>query len=368
MRALSFFSRLSVILLIPSLLMVLHPSLVLPAQGADYPVFDDFPLPESINLCGEPMPLENRYVWEMLDREFTIAVWDRPQVFMWLKRAGRYFPYIEKKLAEAGMPEDLKYLAVVESALLIRVRSHKGAMGPWQFMSNTARQNDLRKDHIVDERLNFERSTEAAINYLKRLKSVFGTWTLALAAYNYGRAHLKKEIKEQGVKDFYRLKLPLETERFIFRIAAVKTIMENPERYGYSLSQERIYRPIKCDTVPVRIRMPFRIRDVAHALGTDFKVLKALNPHILGRYLPTGRYTIKVPLGLGPRMATVLKQVTPVSSQSMKEAYDDYYIVQPGDTLSHIAMRTRIPVATLKTLNGIEGFLIRVGQKIRLSP
>jgi membrane-bound lytic murein transglycosylase D len=368
MRALPLLSRLSLIFLALNFLMVLQPSPAFPTQEADYPVFDGFPPPKSLSLCGEPMSLDDRNVWEMLDRELTIAVWDRAQVFMWLKRAGRYFPYIEEKLAEAGMPEDLKYLAVAESSLLTHIRSSKGALGPWQFMWHTARQNGLRRDHKIDERLNFERSTEAALNYLKRLKDTFGTWTLALAAYNYGRAHLKKEIKEQKVRDFYRLNLLIETERFIFRIAVIKIIMENPERYGYSLPHERVYRPIECDKVSVRIRIPLHIGDVAYALGTDFKVLKELNPHILGYYLPTGRYTIKVPSGLGSRIATVLKELTPTPSYRMKEASDDYYVVQPGDTLSHIAMRTGIPVDTLKSLNGIHGSLIRVGQKIRLSP
>ena len=361
-------SRLTAFLLAFSFLMVLVPLRTLSAQETSYPVFDDFPIPESVVLCGEAMPLENRQVWEMLDREFTIAVWDRAQVFMWLKRAGRYFPYIEEKLAEAGLPEDLKYLAVAESALLIQVRSRRGAVGPWQFMAHTARQNGLRKDSILDERFDFEQSTEAAIKYVKRLKGVFGTWTLALAAYNYGRARLKKEIREQKVADFCRLNFPLETERFIFRIAGIKTIMDDPERCGYSLTRERIYRPVECDTVPVRVSTPLHMRDVACALDTDFKVLKELNPHISGYHLPAGRYTIKVPPGLGSRVATLLGQLTPAPSSRMERVSDGYYVVQPGDTLSHIAVRTGISLATLKSLNGIHGSLITVGQKIRLSP
>jgi hypothetical protein len=348
--------------------MVLHPSPAFPTQEVDYHGFDDFPPSKFLSLCGEPMPLEDRNVWEMLDRELTIAVWDRAQVFLWLKRAGRYFPYIEKKLVEADMPEDLKYLAVAESSLLTHARSRKGAIGAWQFMARTARKNGLRRDHIVDERLDFERSTEAAIKYLKRLKGIFGTWTLALAAYNCGDVRLKREIKEQKVRDFYRLKLPLETERFIFRIAAIKTIMENPKRYGYNLKPEWVYRPIKCDTVPVSIRIPLHITEVAQALGTDLKLLKELNPQFLGYYLPTGCYTIKVPSGLGSRIATVLEQIIPTSSCSTKKVSDGYYVVQLGDTLSHIAKRTGVPVDMLKRLNGIRGSLIMVGQKLRLSP
>ena len=135
--------------------------------------FNDHPLPDSLNLCGEPVPLENRQVWERLDREFTISVWDRAQVFMWLKRASRYFPYIEKELAEAGMPQDLKYLALAESSLIGYVRSHAGAKGFWQFMTRTARRNGLRKDSMIDERLSFEHSTRAALKYLLHLKELY---------------------------------------------------------------------------------------------------------------------------------------------------------------------------------------------------
>ncbi len=368
MRALPLFSRLTAFLLTLNPLMLLLPSLTFPAEESAYPVFEHFPTPKSISLCDEPMPLENHRVWEMLDRELTISVWDRAQVFLWLKRAARYFPYIEKELDKAGMPEDLKYLAVAESALLTRTRSRKGATGPWQFMAHTARRKGLRKERMIDERLDFERSTEAALKYLKRLKEIFGTWALALAAYNCGDARLKKEIKEQKVTDYYRLNLALETERFIFRIAAIKIIMENPERYGYSMKPEWAYRPIKCDTVPVRIRISLHITDVALALGTDFKVLKELNPQILGYYLPTGRYKIKVPSGLGSGMASVLKRLTLSASRRMKKVSDGYYVVQPGDTLSHIAMRKGISVASLKRLNRIRGSLIRVGQKLRLRP
>ena len=368
MHSLHLFSRLTTIFLALNFLIAALPSLTFSAQETIYPVFDDFPIPKSVSICGEPMPLENRRVWEMLDREFTIAVWNRAQVFMWLKRAGRYFPHIEKRLAETGMPDDLKYLAVAESSLITSIRSNKGAMGTWQFMAYTARRNGLRKDRMMDERRNFERSTEAAIKYLKYLKGKFGIWTLALAAYNCGDDRMKKAIKMQKVRDYYRLRLPLETERFIFRIAAIKIIMENPERYGYSLAPERVYGPIECDTVPVRIRIPIRITDVAQSLGTDFKVLKELNPEIIGYYLPTGRYTIKVPSGLGPEMATMLKKLTHTASKSAKEAPDGYYVVQPGDTLSRIARRTGVSVATLKGLNGIQGSLIRIGQKLRMVP
>jgi len=344
------------------------PGLTLSAQESGYPVYDDFPLPKSLSLCGERMPLENRRFWEMLDREFTISVWSRAQVFLWLKRVGRYFPYIEKKLAEAGMPSDLKYLAVAESSLLTYVRSVKGAVGPWQFMANTAKRNGLRVDRKVDERRNLERSTEAAIRYLTKLKDMFGTWTLAMAAYNCGEELLGREIAVQKVSDYYRLDLPLETERFIFRIAAIKIILENPECYGYSVAPEHIYMPINYDTVPVKTDMPLHVTDLAQALNTDYKILKELNPHILGHYLPEGHFTINVPGGLGPEMAGILRQLSLSACCSQNDETCCYVLVKPGDTLIQIAKRTGVSLSNLKKLNGISGSLIKVGQKLRLVP
>ncbi|MGD8382111.1 MAG: lytic transglycosylase domain-containing protein, partial [Syntrophobacterales bacterium] len=258
--------------------MTLRSSLSTAEEPTTPGVLPDFFLPGSISLCDEPMPLENRRVLEMLDREFTIAVWDRAQVFLWLKRAGRYFPYIEEKLAEADMPDDLKYMAVAESALITDIKSRKRATGLWQFMSRTGRRYGLRKNRIIDERLDFEQSTEAAVKYLRRLHDEFGNWTLALAAYNCGDASLKREIRRQKVKDFYRLDLPVETERYVFRIVAIKIIMENPKQYGFSLPTEQIYPPNWYDSVPVKISRNLNLTDLALALDTDFKVLKELNP------------------------------------------------------------------------------------------
>jgi membrane-bound lytic murein transglycosylase D len=304
----------------------------------------------------------------MLDRELTIAVWDRAQVFMWLKRAGRYFPYIEEKLAEAGMPGDLKYVPVAESALITNIKSRRRAVGLWQFMSRTARRYGLRKNRLIDERLDFERSTEAAIKYLDRLHSEFGNWTLALAAYNCGDASLKREIRNQKVKDFYRLDLPLETERYIFRIAAIKAIMENPVQYGFHLPPEHIYPPHWYDTVPVKISRRLKFTDLALALDTDFKALKELNPQFLRNYLPRGNYRIKVPPGFGPKVVAALQELGKGGSGQRKNISNNHYVVRAGDTLVHISQRTGVSLATLKRINGIEGSTIWAGQKLRLTP
>lgn len=307
------------------------------AQNNYSPLINDFSLPKSVNLCNEPIPLEHRHVREMLDREFTVAIWNPAQVFLWLKRGGRYFPLIERKLAEAGMPLDLKYLAVAESNLLPTIRSRKGAVGMWQFIAKTGLLNGLRVDRSIDERRSVQRSTEAAIRYLKSLKEIFGNWTLALAAYNCGEEALEKNIKEQRVVNYYRLNLPLETERFIFRIAAIKIIMENPERYGYSIVPEHLYEPMNYDTVPVTVQTSVLISNIAQAVAMDFKIIKEMNLHILGNQLPKGSYNIYVPSGFGPKMVEILSCLFSVASPRRK-----------SDTESDLAERTGVPVSILK--------------------
>ena len=331
-------------------------------------VLPDFPLPGSISLCDESIPLENRRILEMLDREFTIAVWDRAQVFLWLKRAGRYFPYIEEKLAEAGMPDDLKYMAVAESALITDIKSRKRAVGLWQFMSRTGRRYGLQKNRVIDQRLDFEQSTEAAINYLRRLHDEFGNWTLALAAYNCGDAFLKREIRKQKVKDFYRLDLPLETERYVFRITAIKIIMENPRLYGFRLPPEQVYPPNWYDSVPVKISRNLNLTELALALDTDFKVLKELNPQFRRNYLPKGKHQIKVPPGFGPKVVVALEKLGKGGSAKKKDLSESYYVVHRGDTLGLIAKQTGVSINSLRKYNDIQGSTIWEGQTLRLTP
>ncbi|RJR30324.1 MAG: lytic transglycosylase [Desulfobacteraceae bacterium] len=270
------------------------------------------PLPRTMALCGEKVPLENPPVLEMLDREIHITVWDQAKVLLTFKRAARHFPFIEKRLKELGMPDDLKYLSVAESNLLTYARSSAGALGPWQFMQGTGVRVGLRHDPSMDERLDFERSTEAALLYLRQLRDMFGSWAAAMGAYNCGENRIRTEMSEQRVTDFYRLNLPLETERYIFRIAAIKLIMENPERYGFRVPKETLYGAVRSDSVPLNIRQPVHIADLAEALGTDYKEIKELNPQILGRFLPEGQYVLKIPAGTASKLERFLKSLPPV--------------------------------------------------------
>jgi hypothetical protein len=264
-----------------------------------------------MTLCGEPVPLDNPQMLEILDRALHMTVWDEAGVILTIKRAARYFPFIEKRLKELGMPDDLKYLAVAESNLRTEARSPAGALGSWQFIKATGVRNGLRHNPSMDERLDFERSTEAALTYLKQLRETFGSWAAAMAAYNCGENRVRTEMKEQRVTDFYRLNLPQETENYVFRIAAVKLVMENPERYGYRIPKETLYADIPCDRVPVDIGSSIHIADLAEALGTDYKIIKELNPSLLGRHLPQGQYTLKVPRGTGSRLNRYLSSLVP---------------------------------------------------------
>jgi membrane-bound lytic murein transglycosylase D len=327
----------------------------------------DFPIPKELSLCGEPMPLDDQWAREMLDRELTIAVWDKAQVYMWLKRAGRYFPYLEEMLARENMPQDIKYLAVTESNLLPRIRSDKGAVGLWQFMPDTSAYYGLRSDERVDERCDLERSTATALRHLQNLKKTFGTWTLSMAAYNCGEQKLQKTMKEQRQSDFYNLKLPDETERFIFQIAAAKMIMENPYAYGFYVPEEKMYKPVLCDIVWVDVKTNIHITDFAEALGTSLRVIRDLNPQIIDNYLPNGSYALKTPPGTGGNVPIVLKSLSGGPNSYMSDnSGSRTYVVKEGDTLGEISQRTGVPISQLKRINNLNGSEIRTGQVLSL--
>ncbi len=315
--------------------------------------------PSKVTLCGEPMPLHDRMVAERLDREFTIAVNDTAQVVMWLKRAARYFPYISRRLKAAGMPDDLKYLAVAESSLITRIRSSAGAVGPWQFIAGTGRRYGLRRNRWFDDRLDPEKSTAAALAYLKELHQEFKSWSLAMAAYNCGERRVRREIKEQGTRDYYQLHLPLETRRYIFRIAAAKIILSNPKRYGYHLPRRRLYAPVPSQVARINLKRPVHLRDLARACGISFHQLKELNPAIRGYYLPAGSHRLRVPPGKAAGLMSRLKRTKMAPPPKKAE-----WVVKPGDTLSLIAHRTGSSVRELRRANRLGGSHIFPGQRL----
>ena len=267
--------------------------------------------PSQLFFCGEPVPLNEPAVREDLDREFIIEVWSRAQTTMWLKRATRYFPEIERKLRARRLPLDLKYVVVAESDLRTKARSSVGALGPWQFMGPTAQRFRLRCDKAVDERLEFGAATDAALSYLTNLYQLFHSWPLALAAYNAGEGRIQKAMAVQGVHDYYRLSLPEETERYVFRVLAAKIILEDPARYGYDIPMDQLYAPQDYDEVRVTLAQEVPIRRLAEASGTYYKVIKTLNPWIKGDALSAGTYRLKIPKGSTPRFEAAIRPGQP---------------------------------------------------------
>ncbi|MBM4284439.1 MAG: lytic transglycosylase domain-containing protein [Deltaproteobacteria bacterium] len=267
-----------------------------------------FRLPEGLTLCGEAVPFQEPEVREALDREFTIVVWNRAQTLMWLKRANRHFPDIARKIRAQGLPLDLKYVVLVESDLRPKARSPAGALGPWQFMPPTAQRFQLRVGEQVDDRLDLDAATTAALRYLATLHRTFGTWSLALAAYNCGEGRVQRAINDQGVRDYYYLSLPEETERYVPRILAAKAVLEAPEAYGYDIPYDDLYQPLAVDEANIILTQDTSVRRLAEAAGTYIKHLKSLNPWIKTLTLPPGNYHFLLPKGSAARFLEAVRQ------------------------------------------------------------
>jgi len=259
------------------------------------PYLVQFKTPRSLMFCGEKVPLERDNIWERLDREFLLSLGKEAQVILWLKRSRRYFPYIEERLKHYNLPEDIKYVAVAESDFYPNSLSPKGAAGFWQFIDETGRRYGLKNRDKIDERYSFPKSTDAAFEYLTFLHEQFGKWTLAIAAYNCGEERMGQEIEEQGVRDYFDLDLPQETEEYLFRIFAIKIILSNPAQYGFELPESEYYRPLDIKEVTFYLPKPVHIKMIADAAQTTFKTIRDLNPELRGHYLPDGSYTLFIP-------------------------------------------------------------------------
>jgi FtsZ-binding cell division protein ZapB len=265
------------------------------------PPLSSYRLPQEVSLCGERVPLEDRNVWENLDREFLVTLDSEAQVLLWMKRARRYFPYIEKRLKEMGLPDDLKYVAITESGLRPYAVSSSGASGIWQFIASTGEKYGMRRNRVIDERFDFFKATEGALTYLKSLYEEFKSWTLAMAAYNAGENRVRKEIDLQKTKDYFYLDLPMETERYVYKIAVAKVILSEPEKYGFHLEKNEFYDLLQVERVSIELTQPLPIIDVARAVGFFYKEIKEMNPQLSEETIPPGTHVLNLPPGTSER-------------------------------------------------------------------
>ncbi len=321
-------------------------------EGGNYPsMVSSLRVVSAVEFCNERVPIDNRENRERFEKEMLLTLWNRPQVVLWLKRSHRYLPSIEEMLKKARMPDDLKYVAIIESALRPHAGSRKGAIGFWQFTTDTGRKYGLIINARVDERRNLTASTRAAIRYLKDLHNKFGSWTLAVAAFNMGEEGLMAEILEQGINDYYQLYLPLETQRFLFRIISAKLIFSHPRQYGFKLTEKDYYPPLSFDTVKITCFHETPIRIVAQAAHTHFKVIKDFNPEIRGHYFAPGSHTVLIPKGSSTGFQ---ERYTRYVNKFLAARKEEVYIVREGDNLSSIAQRFDVPLQALMIWNKLD--------------
>jgi hypothetical protein len=263
--------------------------------NSHYKIFS-LSLPNDLTFAEELVPLDKIDVSERLDRELLVNTYWQSQTLLFHKRAHRWFPIIEAILAEEGVPDDFKYLALIESGLT-NVVSPAGATGYWQIRKATGIELNLEVNDIVDERYNVEKSTRAACKYLKQAHAKFGNWTMAAASYNLGMHGLKKQMNRQKIDNYYDLLLVEETSRYLFRILAAKEIISKPAQYGFHFRPSDLYATYNVREVEVDSGIDDLV-DFALKHGANYKVLKILNPWLRENYLPASPgkiYAIQLP-------------------------------------------------------------------------
>ena len=252
--------------------------------------------PESMDFCGEKVNLKSEDIWERMDKELLKNIYWQSNSMLYLKRANKYFPIIEPILKANNIPDDFKYLAVIESGLENVVSPSKAA-GFWQIMEFTAKEYGLEVNKGIDERYNLEKATQVACEYLKNAYEKFGSWTMAAASYNKGKNGIRRLIETQGTNNYYNLHLNNETSRYIFRVIAVKEILENPKKYGFIYREKDLYIFPKYKVVEVNSTID-DLSAFAKQHGTNYKLLKQFNPWLRTISLPDKSkriYKLKIP-------------------------------------------------------------------------
>ena len=252
--------------------------------------------PQGLSFCEEKIPVHSSEIWERLDRELLKNTYWQSNTLLYFKKAHKYFPIIEPILKKNNIPDDFKYLALIESGLE-NVISPAGAAGFWQILKATAKEYGLEVNSSIDERYHLEKSTQVACDYLNKAFDKFGSWTMAAASYNMGQNGVRRSINKQRTDNYYNLHLNSETGRYIFRIIAVKEIIENPERYGFMFREKDLYSFAEYKIIEVDSTIA-DLYDFAEKNGINYKLLKIYNPWMLKSVLPDAsrrKYQIKIP-------------------------------------------------------------------------
>jgi membrane-bound lytic murein transglycosylase D len=255
-----------------------------------------FKLPENVTFAGEKMPLTNFDTRESLERELLISAYRHSSTILIIKRANRYLPIIEKILKKNNIPDDFKYLAAAESEYSNMI-SPAGATGFWQIMSDTGKEQGMEINSVIDERFDLEKSTQFACDYFLKSFEKYGNWTLAAASYNGGRAGIDEQVSIQHQNNYYDLLLSEETARYIFRAVAYKLIITDPASFGFNIGTNDLYPELKYFEVKVDTAVT-NFSVFADKFGTNYKILKFLNPWLRKPYLtpkPGKEYLIKIP-------------------------------------------------------------------------
>lgn len=332
---------------------------------SNYKVFG-ITIPKDINFCGEHLPIDDFTVHEALERELLVNTYWQSQTILLHKRAARWFPIIEPILKANGVPDDMKYIALAESGLT-NVVSPQKATGFWQIMESTAHYYNLEISSEVDERYNLEKSTEAACQVLLDAYKRYGNWTMAAASYNLGMGGIDKAIAKQQTDSYYGLYLNEETARYIYRIVALKEIISRPKSYGYHLRKQDLYPPIPVTKITVDTAIN-DLTSFAIAHGTSYKILKTLNPWLIGSTLKSAankKYTIQLP-AKGASLYGLEDEAMPVNEMTVTDtskfvtqaeiladstSRSIIYTVLPGDSWKAIAEKFGVPEDYLLEFN-----------------
>jgi membrane-bound lytic murein transglycosylase D len=311
---------------------------------------------------------------------------NRDRTELWMQRSGRYTPMIRERLRERGMPEDLIYLAFIESGYSTKARSHAAAVGLWQFIAETGKRYGLEVNTYVDERRDPIESTDAALDYLQELYNRFGSWYLAAAAYNTGENRVARIMRQQTGsergrdQDFWSIAhlLPKETRNYVPLMLAAGHINKEPEKFGFT--DVKFQEPL--EFASVHVPGGVALATVAKAAGVTETSVEELNPHLLRGVTPPNRsWVVRVPKGTELRFAEAfettwredrvslakVKLAKASKAKSKSTVSKRYYSVRRGDNLSRIADRHDLSVKRLKSLNGLRSSKIRPGQKLRVA-